>query len=513
MSDRDEVLSGTTIHQKKLAQNSSDYNPSPQQKLPPGDADHGTQGDKIVIAMVGLPARGKTYIAHKLQRYLSFFHGAPTKVFNVGNYRRRKFGVSKPASWFSSDNEEGEQQREEVAEDALADLKDFLKAGMEKGRVAIYDATNASRVRRQALVKMFSPVLESRSHIIFVESVCEDTEIIEHNIEATWRKMPDYQELDKESAVKDFHERIEYTRKKYEPLGDEDCQYSWIKTVDGGQQVVLNKIFGYLPGRIASFVMNLHTSPKSIFLTRHGQSEYNLTQKIGGDSGLTPHGVEYAHALKDFVHTTILPEFPRARLWTSTLRRTIETGSFIKHDGIKVNETPASSCGCEDGETAGKDESVEASKVWITMRPRQWHSLDEIHAGIFDGMTYAEIEKADPEEFAMRKKDKLGYRYPRGESYLDVMQRLDTIIHELERQRDPVLIISHQGILRILYAYFMSDEVQNREDSPHVSFPLNTIKCLRPHAYGCSCESKCLLFTKIGPDGQTEPRAPDPPSH
>ena len=28
---------------------------------------HGTQGDKIVIAMVGLPARGKTYIAHKLQ--------------------------------------------------------------------------------------------------------------------------------------------------------------------------------------------------------------------------------------------------------------------------------------------------------------------------------------------------------------------------------------------------------------------------------------------------------------
>jgi hypothetical protein len=73
---------------------------------------HGTQGDKLVIAMVGLPARGKTYIAHKLQRYLSFFHGAPTQVFNVGNYRRKKFGASKPASWFDSSNVEAEQQRQ-----------------------------------------------------------------------------------------------------------------------------------------------------------------------------------------------------------------------------------------------------------------------------------------------------------------------------------------------------------------------------------------------------------------
>jgi hypothetical protein len=75
---------------------------------------------------------------------------------------------------------------------------------------------------------------------------------------------------------------------------------------------------------------------------------------------------------------------------------------------------------------------------WITMRPRQWHALDEIHAGIFDGMTYAEVEAADPEEFKLRKMNKLSYRYPRGESYVDVIQRLDTIIHELERQRDPV---------------------------------------------------------------------------
>jgi hypothetical protein len=33
--------------------------------------------------------------------------------------------------------------------------------------------------------------------------------------------------------------------------------------------------------------MNLHTLSRTFYLTRHGQSEYNLLGKIGGDSGLT----------------------------------------------------------------------------------------------------------------------------------------------------------------------------------------------------------------------------------
>jgi len=361
---------------------------------------------------------------------------------------------------------------------------------MEMGRVAIFDSTNVSREFRHTVVEELRAVVQSRSNVIMVESVLEDPLMIEHNIRATEAHMPDYKEFaSREEVVADYTARILNFASRYEPLGDEDKACSWIKTVDGGQQVMLNKIFGYLPGRIASFVMNLHTHPKQILLSRHGQSEYNLHQKIGGDSSLTPHGRDYAAALAKHVHENVLSRYPKARLWTSTLRRTIETGSLIGHEEMLVDGQP-----------------------WIAMRPRQWHALDEIHAGIFDGMTYEEIEERDPEEFAMRKKNKLGYRYPRGESYLDVLQRLDTIVHELERQRDPVLIISHQGILRIIYAYFMIEEVKTREESPHVAIPLNTIKVLRPHAYGCTCEAIRLLKAKAGPDGQTE-RALDPPSH
>lgn len=72
-------------------------------------------------------------------------------------------------------------------------------------------------------------------------------------------------------------------------------------------------------------------------------------------------------------------------------------------------------------------------------------------------MTYEEIEAAAPAEFAARAKSKLAYRYPRGESYLDVITRLDPVIHAIERHKVPVVIVAHQGILRLLYAYFKGE--------------------------------------------------------
>lgn len=48
---------------------------------------------KLVVIMVGLPARGKSYITKKLQRYLSW-QQHNTRIFNVGNRRRVAAGVS-----------------------------------------------------------------------------------------------------------------------------------------------------------------------------------------------------------------------------------------------------------------------------------------------------------------------------------------------------------------------------------------------------------------------------------
>ena len=65
---------------------------------------HSRDRSKMVLAMVGLPARGKTYTARKIARYLSWL-GHNTRVFNVGSYRREHFGTSQPHEVFDPSNE------------------------------------------------------------------------------------------------------------------------------------------------------------------------------------------------------------------------------------------------------------------------------------------------------------------------------------------------------------------------------------------------------------------------
>src|SRR5690242_8785686 len=99
---------------------------------------------KMVLAMVGLPARGKTYTARKIARYLSWL-GHKTRVFNVGSYRREHFGTSQPHEFFDPSNEQGRAALFDMAMRALGDMTDWFSQG---GEVAIYDATNSTKKRR-----------------------------------------------------------------------------------------------------------------------------------------------------------------------------------------------------------------------------------------------------------------------------------------------------------------------------------------------------------------------------
>ncbi|ONL96976.1 6-phosphofructo-2-kinase/fructose-26-bisphosphatase [Zea mays] len=384
---------------------------------------------KLAIVLVGLPARGKTFTAAKLTRYLRWL-GHETKHFNVGKYRRLKHGTNQTADFFRGDNREGVEARNEVAALAMEDMLSWMQEG---GQVGIFDATNSTRIRRNMLMKM----AEGKCKIIFLETLCNDQDVLERNIRLKVQQSPDYAEqTDFEAGVQDFKERLTYYEKVYEPV-EEGSYIKMIDMVSGkGGQLKINDISGYLPGRIVFFLVNCHLTPRPILLTRHGESMDNVRGRIGGDSSLSEAGELYSRKLASFVEKRLKSE-RTASIWTSTLQRTILTAHPI-----------------------------------IGFPKIQWRALDEINAGVCDGMTYDEIKKSKPEEYESRRKDKLRYRYPRGESYLDVIQRLEPVIIELERQRAPVVVIAHQAVLRALYAYFADKPL---EEVPNIEIPLHTI--------------------------------------
>jgi broad specificity phosphatase PhoE/predicted kinase len=413
------------------------------------------RGRKHLIAMVGLPARGKSFTARKLAGYLSWL-GYPTQVFNVGQRRRTELGPGQSHEFFDPANREAVAQRRALARNVLEDALAYLRGD---GRVAIYDATNTTREQRDWI--RARAAAEDRDPL-FVELINNEPEVIEGNLREAKLGSPDYASVGEQQALADFRARIAHYASVYQPLGEDEG--SFVRHVDRGRQVVIHEVYGYVQGRIVFFLTNLQVTKRPVWLTRHGESEWNVLGRIGGDSPLSTRGVEYSRNLAAHVRD----HFGAASdldVWTSTLQRTKQTAAAL---GIDIGE---------------------------------WRALDEINAGECDGMTYAEIEASLPQEFAARKRDKLAYRYPRGESYQDVIQRLDRVIIELERYRTPVLVIAHRAVLRALYGYFQQ---LPRADVPHLDMPLHTIIKLMPTAYSC-LEERTVLGPRAERDAKELP--------
>uniref|UniRef100_A0A673JY07 6-phosphofructo-2-kinase/fructose-2,6-bisphosphatase 2 n=1 Tax=Sinocyclocheilus rhinocerous TaxID=307959 RepID=A0A673JY07_9TELE len=363
-------------------------------------------------------------------------------VFNLGVYRREAVQSYKSFDFFRHDNEDAMKIRKQCAIVALQDVKSYLNE--EGGQIAVFDATNTTRERRNLILSFAK---ENAYKVFFVESLCDDPEVIAANILVSVSS-PDYPERDRESVMEDFLKRIECYKVTYQPLDpdDHDKDLSFIQVINVGQRFLVNHVQDYIQSKIVYYLMNIHVQKHSIYLCRHGESQHNVQGCIGGDSELSSRGKEFSKALRGFLENQKIPDL---KVWTSQLRRTIQTAEEL---GVPYE---------------------------------QWKILNEIDAGICEEMTYEKIKETHPDEYFLRDQDKYHYRYPGGESYQDLVQRLEPVIMELERQGN-VLVICHQAVMRCLLAYFLD---KSADDLPYLKCPLHVVLKLTPVAYGIKIDN------------------------
>ncbi|KAI5371376.1 hypothetical protein J4E82_009962 [Alternaria postmessia] len=582
-ADRDSALTrnSSTTSTPRLRPTTLDIPGLTKSKVSPdGKIAQRDVGSKLVIVMVGLPARGKSYITKKMARYLNWLQH-DTKIFNVGEKRRvaashsgfrlsqanlervsshvkqaieehqdslpqiaakilingdpahdgpidpqnmpdprrgstaiaededgpplppprvevtspgpkapspnnetateEEESMDQSADFFDPQNQRAAALREQCAMETLDDLLDYILKG--SGSVGIFDATNSTLARRQQIMERIRDRAGPELNVLFVESVCRDQNLLESNMRLKLSG-PDYADKDPVAALADFKKRVAIYEKNYVPIGDyeEDNNMPYVKMVDVGREMISHQIKGFLAGQAVYYLLNFNLAPRMIWITRHGESEDNVAGKIGGDSDLSENGQKYAKAMTRFIaaqrkdwavrqadkmanthfppvagdHTPPNPYYSHELeqrnfcVWTSMLKRGIQTGQYF----------------C--------DEEFEL---------KQMRMLDELNAGLMEGLTYEEIRKKYADEYLQRRRDKLAYRYPGpgGEGYLDVINRIRPVIVELERMTDHCLLITHRSVARVLLAYFQG---LKREDVADLDCPLGMLYQLEPKPYG-----------------------------
>jgi len=388
----------------------------------------------VALVMVGLPARGKSFISHKLERFL-LWKGLSTRMFNVGTYRRQGTDPEQSgrSDFFDHNNAAALAAREAAASAALKDMLSFLDGG---GQFAIFDATNSVASRRAHIIERFKSHVNKYS-VVFVEVICSETEVVEANMLNKIRHSPDFHDMSYEQALEDLKKRIAKYESVYETVGEDEGPY--IKLYNLSSKVLANQCYGRISRSILPYLMGVHIGNRPIWLVRAGVGESNPQSpdpsiRLSGLSGV---GLNFAQALGHFVceraeqHWRASGREPEpTRVFTSTMARAIASACHVSDK----DEVQSSALNALDKGTIGVG--------WWDVECRS------------DSLPWDEVSTRHPEFWEQFQQNPLKKCFPGGESFMDVIQRLEGLLIEVESSTRPVLVVSHITVLQLLVAYF-----------------------------------------------------------
>ncbi len=425
----------------------------------------------VLVAMVGLPARGKSFIAKALCRHLNWL-GIGAGIFNAGDYRRKVL-TDTSSSVFDPSNEKGIAVRQACAKMALEAAFQFL--AVEGHYVAFFDATNTTKERRKWIQDEVNAHVERKSsgtadtahgglnekiQLVFLESQCHDNEKIWKNIRDAKIQSPDYVGWKEHDIMMDFLSRIKHYESVYKHISNDE-NFPYIRLENTGsnrERLVVYKCKGYALGRMVQLLNHLTLSLRCIILTRPGET-YETSCGIMGNgkrSTLTPAGTLYADKFANAIgHLSLTSDSAdevqqNVHVWTAESASTLQFCMPLAKLGVEINKLSA---------------------------------LNGLDFGFMEGMTKGDFALLYPDEFKKRCDDKLHYCFTGGESYSRLFQRLEPLLLELLGEETSTIIVSHTTVLRVIYGYLIGVAP---EESVHIDVPLNCAIKLWPQGYGYS---------------------------
>src|SRR3989344_4296524 len=190
-----------------------------------------------------------------------------------------------------------------------------------------------------------------------------------------------------------------------------------------------------------TYIIYKSMSGAKIYLARHGQTFFNLEDRLGGDSELTPKGFEHAEKVSRCLEGVYLDA-----IYSSTLRRSIQTAEVLHRFHHKIS---------------------------LIQKPE----LSEISSGDMDSMTYAEFERQFPDLFKARQNDKYHWSFPNGESYELALNRVIPFLDTLKSEGRNTAIVGHQGMNRTILGYLLD---LPRTEVPYLVTPNDVIFVIEP---------------------------------
>lgn len=160
---------------------------------------------------------------------------------------------------------------------------------------------------------------------------------------------------------------------------------------------------------------------KTIYLIRHGESEFNHQKRFAGwtDCGLTDLGINQA----------------------------VEAGLRME------NLDKVDAVYCSDLIRAKKTGQIIAEKLGVKAYATE--ALRESFIGAWEGLTVEEIEDRDPELLKKWFVNFGDFQYPGGESTEDVLNRATQFIESVLEDQNTIVIVAHAGIISILLSHWL----------------------------------------------------------